>query len=119
LYFNEVLRRLILAKCDQGYLCEICGEPVKNIVESSLYLRYVLGEVQLHELFGKPERHLKCDHELAQYIRHEKFEHNPELVAANGNATLTEEQCDRVTQGWIRLREVVHLGIPITEYPLE
>ncbi len=108
-----------MAKCDQGYLCEICGEPVKNIVESSLYLRYVLGEVQLQELFGKPERHLKCDHELAQYIRHEKFEYDPELVAANETASLSDAQCDRVTKGWVRLREVVHMGIPITEYPLE
>lgn len=112
-----------MAKCDQGYPCEICGTPVKNIIESSLYLRYVLGEVEAHELFSAPERHLKCDHELAQYIVHEKFD-RPATSSETDNAQSASEPEQRrkkearTTAGWLRLREVVQLGIPITEYPL-
>jgi len=106
-----------VAKCDQGYNCEICGEPVKNIIESSLYLRYVLGEVQLHELFGAPERHLHCDHELSRYIRHEKYTHSTGVEPPDPEAE--SERIERVTRGYERLREVVSQGIPITEYPLK
>jgi len=110
-----------MAKCDQGYLCELCGEPVKNIIESSLYLRYVLGEVAVHELFAAPERHLKCDRDLACFIVHEKFE-CPDFSNDQGDDCLNEQEQkqkeSRITAGWLRLREVVQLGIPITEYPL-
>ena len=34
-----------MARCDQGYLCEVCGAEVEEITESDLYLAYVLGEV--------------------------------------------------------------------------
>jgi len=117
-------RSVPLAKCDQGYLCEVCGEPVKSIVESSLYLRYVLGEVDLHELFGKPERHLQCDCELSGYISDERFQQTVACAeAANGNGSTTNgtdfvERSARITRGWHRLREVVRSDIPITEYPL-
>ena len=110
-----------MAKCDQGYLCEVCGEPVKNIVESSLYLRYVLGEVEIHQLFSAPERHLKCDPDLARFIVHEKFA-SLDLTQQGDGDNMSEkerkEKRKRVTAGWNRLREVVQLGIPITEYPL-
>ncbi|MCA8989045.1 MAG: hypothetical protein KDA78_15475, partial [Planctomycetaceae bacterium] len=96
------------------YLCQVCGEPVKSIVESSLYLRYVLGEVQLNELFSRPECHLKCEPDLSRLIRHEKYGHlSREPLAADEEAL-----SKRVTSGWLRLREVVQRGIPITEYPL-
>ncbi len=32
-----------MAKCDEGYLCEVCGEDVANISDSALYLQYVIG----------------------------------------------------------------------------
>ena len=34
-----------MALCEQGYLCDVCGQDVAAIVDSDLYLRYVLGEV--------------------------------------------------------------------------
>ena len=37
----------LMAKCDEGYRCEMCGRDVEAIAESDLYLRYVLGEVPL------------------------------------------------------------------------
>ena len=34
-----------MAKCEEGYLCDVCGGDVEEIVESDLYLRYVIGLV--------------------------------------------------------------------------
>ena len=34
-----------MAKCEEGYLCDVCGGDVAEITDSDLYLRYVIGEV--------------------------------------------------------------------------
>src|SRR5437660_390556 len=39
-----------MAKCDEGYRCDVCGRDVEAITDSELYLRYVLGEVPLEQL---------------------------------------------------------------------
>ena len=62
-----------MAKCDEGYLCEVCGDEVPTIVESDLYLRYVLGEVSSEALPSAPERHLRCNPTLAQFIDDDRF----------------------------------------------
>jgi hypothetical protein len=110
-----------MARCEQGYLCEVCGKDVEEITDSDLYLRYVLGEVDPETLHVRPERHILCNPTLAQFIAAEGFprvsaegpfarsELDPEFVAA-------EEA--RVTRGYLRLRELPGLGLPITEYPL-
>jgi hypothetical protein len=110
-----------MARCEQGYLCEVCGKDVEAITDSDLYLRYVLGEVPPEQLHLLPERHIRCNPELAQYIvdpafapvRCEGFFAKEALDAA---FVAQEEQ--RVTRGWRRLQEIPSLGIPITEYPL-
>ena len=43
-----------MARCDQGYLCEVCGEEVESIRESDLYLRFVTGELSSNELLAAP-----------------------------------------------------------------
>ena len=48
-----------MAKCDEGYLCDVCGEDVAAIVDSDLYLRYILGEVGPLELPKLRERHIR------------------------------------------------------------
>ena len=110
-----------MARCEQGYLCEVCGQDVGEITDSDLYLRYVLGEVPPEELHLRRERHVRCNPALAQYIVDEGFAPvrcegffaketlDPEYVAA-------EEA--RVTRGWRRLQELPRLGVPIIEYPL-
>ena len=35
-----------MAKCEQGYMCDVCGKDVEDITDSDLYLRYILGEVR-------------------------------------------------------------------------
>ncbi len=111
-----------MARCEQGYLCEVCGQDVGEITDSDLYLRYVLGEVPPEQLHLQRERHLRCNPALAQYIVADGFTPvccpgffaketlDPDFVAA-------EEA--RVTRGWRRLQELPALGLPITEYPLQ
>ena len=68
-----------MAVCEQGYLCEVCGLDVAEITESDLYLRYVLGEVDPETLHTQPERHIRCNPTLAQFIVADDF---PPVVAA-------------------------------------
>lgn len=110
-----------MARCEQGYLCEVCGQEVGEITESDLYLRYVLGEVPPEQLHILPERHIRCNPALAQYIIDPAFE------AMRCEGVFAKEQMDgdfvaaeeaRVTRGWRRLQELPGLGIPIIDYPL-
>ena len=57
-----------MARCDQGYLCDVCGQDVEAITDSDLYLRYVLGEVSPLALPTQRERHIRCNPATAQYI---------------------------------------------------
>ena len=57
-----------MARCEQGYLCRICGLDVAEITESDLYLRYVLGEVPPEQLHLLPECHVRCNPSTAQHI---------------------------------------------------
>src|SRR5690242_12796451 len=60
-------------KCDEGYICEVCGQYVEGITESDLYLRYILGEVPLERLHLQRERHVRCNPALAQFIVDPEF----------------------------------------------
>lgn len=110
-----------MAHCERGYLCEVCGDEVPEITDSDLYLRYVLGEIAARELLSSPERHLRCNPTLTQFIVDERFE----PVQAEG--PFAKDQLDpqevrrreaRVTAAYRRLHEVRELGLSIAEYPL-
>lgn len=110
-----------MAKCDQGYLCEVCGQAVPDIVDSDLYLRYVIGRVGIAALHREPERHLRCNPVLAQFIVDDGFppvsvEDDFSKRNMDEESRLREEEL--VTRGWRRLREVVRLGLSVPEYPL-
>jgi hypothetical protein len=110
-----------MAKCDEGYRCEVCGSDVESIVDSDLYLRYVLGEVPMELLHRLPERHIRCNLALAQYISDPNFE--PVLCDGPfGKALLDAEYVcaeeRRVTRGWRRLQAIPKLGLSVPEYPL-
>jgi len=110
-----------MAKCEQGYLCDVCGKDVAEITESDLYLRYVLGEVPPEMLHRLPERHIRCNPSLAQYIADAAFEPVACLgpfAKTNLDAAYVAEHEARVTRGWRRLQELPRLGIPIIDYPL-
>lgn len=110
-----------MAKCDQGYLCEVCGRDVADITDSDLYLRYVIGEIDSRQLLSSPERHLRCNPTLAQFIVDPGFQ--PVPVAGpfdkrSMSSDYVRERESLVTRGWRRLQEVRTLGIPISDYPL-
>ena len=110
-----------MARCEQGYLCDVCGQDVEAITESDLYLRYVMGEVSPLALPNMRERHICCNPATAQYIVDPSF---PPMkcdgVFAKGglDPAYVAEQETKVTRAWRRLQRIPTLGIPITEYPL-
>jgi hypothetical protein len=111
-----------MAKCDEGYICEVCGEAVDEIVDSDLYLRFVIGQVPESELTKSPERHILCNPVQAQFIVHDDFE--PVIVDGPFDKRLLDEehvrqQEDLITRGWLRIREVTGSGLPVSEYPLK
>jgi hypothetical protein len=68
-----------------------------------------------------PERHIRCNTALAQYIV------DPSFPPINCEGFFAKDTLDptfvaaeelRVTRGWRRLQELPTLGIPIIEYPL-
>jgi hypothetical protein len=113
-----------MARCEQGYLCDVCGEEVASIRESDLYLRFVTGQLPAQRLLATPERHIRCNPTLAQFIEHEDFD----AVIVEGDFSKhqldDEERCrqaELLTRGWERLQEIAGLEqpIPIAEYPLQ
>jgi hypothetical protein len=110
-----------MAKCDEGYICEVCGEDVAAITDSDLYLRYVIGQVDPETLHTTRERHIRCNPALAQFIVDETFE----PVRCDGpfdkhvlDADFVRTREELITRGWRRLKEVVRRQLPIVEYPL-
>jgi hypothetical protein len=110
-----------MVACERGYLCDVCGGDVGEITESDLYLRYVLGEVDPETLHMQPERHIRCNPTLAQFIVAEGFApmEAPGFFAKSqlDRAFVAAEEA-RVTRGYLRLCALPTLGLPLTEYPL-
>lgn len=110
-----------MVRCEQGYLCDVCGAEVEGIIDSDLYLRYVLGEVPPELLQQTRERHIRCNPTLAQYIVDAAF------APLRTDGAFAKEHLDsdyvaaeeaRVTRGWRRLQQLPSLGLTIVEYPL-
>src|SRR3954467_9205013 len=109
-----------MAKCDEGYRCDVCGRDVEAVTESDLYLRYVLGEVTLEWLHRTPERHIRCNPAVAQYIVDARFEPvacDGPFGKANLDQAFVAAEEERVTRGWRRLQAIPTLGLTIAEYP--
>ena len=111
-----------MAKCDEGYLCSVCGGDVENITDSDLYLRYVIGLLDPELLHAQPEKHIRCNPTLAQFIVNGEFD--PVTVAGDFSKTsldpdYVKQREELVTRGWFRLRELKGLGeVSILEFPL-
>jgi len=111
-----------MAKCEEGYLCSVCGGDVEHIYESDLYLRYVIGQVDPETLHTTRERHIDCNPALAQFIVDSEF---PTVIVEGPfdkrqlDATYVREQERLVTRGWRRLKELAHQeGVSLLDYPL-
>jgi hypothetical protein len=112
-----------MAKCDEGYICRVCRQAVESITDSDLYLRYVLGKVDPEVLHITPERHIRCNPVLAQFIEDDRFE--PVQVAG----PMARDQLDPdyaagqqrlVTRAYRRLWELkAASGVSILDFPLK
>ena len=111
-----------MAKCDEGYLCSVCGEDVANVTESDLYLRFVIGMLDPELLHVTPERHIRCNPYLAQFIVADDFETmdvDDDFSKLRLDPEFVRRREDLVTRGWRRLQEIRSLGeVSILEYPL-
>ncbi|MCE9533411.1 MAG: hypothetical protein K8T89_20145 [Planctomycetes bacterium] len=110
-----------MAKCEEGYLCDVCGGDVEEITDSDLYLRYVIGMADPEVLHTSRERHILCNPALAQFIVDDDFP--PVTVEGPFDKRQLDPVYVRVreilvTRGWRRLREVRGQEIAIIEYPL-
>ncbi len=111
-----------MAKCDEGYICQVCNKDVESITESDLYLRYVLGKVDPEVLHTTPERHIRCNPVLAQFIDDDRF--SPVVVqgdmgAANLDKAYVQQQTELVTRAFRRLCELKGAdGISVLDFPL-
>ncbi|MEQ8208345.1 MAG: hypothetical protein RH917_00825 [Lacipirellulaceae bacterium] len=108
-------------KCDEGYLCDVCGEDVANLTDSDLYLRFVVGMLDPEVLHTTPERHLRCNPTLAQYIVADEFE--PVSVDGDFDKRLLDtafvaQREALITRGWQRLQELSGQELKIIDYPL-
>lgn len=110
-----------MAKCDEGYRCDVCGRDVETVLESDLYLRYILGEVPLEALHLQSERHIRCNPATAQYIIADDF---PPVLCVGPfaksmlDAEFVREEDARISRGWRRLAAIPTLGLSLAEYPL-
>lgn len=111
-----------MAKCEEGYLCDVCGADVEEIEESDLYLRYVIGMIDPEQLHVLKERHIRCNPALGQFIVDPAFE----PIVAEGPFRKSEldpdfrrERESLITRGWRRLVELKNLSeLSMLEYPL-
>ncbi|MFM7846416.1 MAG: hypothetical protein ACKOBW_04365 [Planctomycetota bacterium] len=113
-----------MARCEEGYLCDVCGQDVESIRDSDLYLRYVIGQVDAAALHTTPERHIRCNPTLAQFIVASDF--TPVVLSGDFDKrqldpAFVQQRETVVTQGWLRLRELEgrEQDIPVTDYPLK
>jgi hypothetical protein len=110
-----------MAKCEEGYLCDVCGQDVAEITESDLYLRYVIGMLDPEVLHTTRERHIRCDPPLAQFIVDDDF---PTVIADGPfdkrslDPAYVRDRETLVTRGYRRLKEIAGLDLPILDYPL-
>lgn len=110
-----------MARCEEGYLCEVCGQDVGSITESDLYLRYVIGMLDPESLHTNRERHIRCNPMLAQFIVDDRF---PAMIVEGSfdkrrlDPAFVREREELVTRGWQRLQEITGKQLSILEYPL-
>ena len=111
-----------MAKCDEGYLCCVCGQDVEFVTDSDLYLRYVTGLLDPELLHAQPEKHIRCNPVLSQFIVADDFEPvsvDDEFCKSKLDPEYVSERESLITRGWNRLKEIKQLGeVSILDLPL-
>ncbi len=113
-----------MAKCDEGYLCEVCGQDVELMTDSALYLQFVIGWIDPETLHTRRESHLRCQPTLAQFIDDPRFQ--PPLVVDEVfdrrqlDPEFAQARAALVTRGYQRLWELqtTEHALTVVDYPL-
>ncbi len=114
-----------MARCDQGYLCRVCNAEVEDIVDSELYLRFIIGEIDPETLHTSRECHLRCNALLSQFISDSRFEPRTIVDGDFSMHSLDSEfvrvRSDLINRGYARLWEIMQdeVGMAVIDYPLE
>ena len=112
-----------MARCEEGYRCAECGGDVEHLRDSDLYLRYILGELDPELLHTSPERHIRCNPVLAQFIRHADFvpaKVDGPFALDQLDAAYAKQRTELVSRAYERLLELDAAGgdRDVTSYPL-
>ena len=113
-----------MAKCDEGYQCEVCGQEVELLTDSALYLQFVIGWIDPETLHTRRESHLRCQPTLAQFIDDPRFD--PPITVDNEfdrrhlDSNFACERSKLVTRGYSRLWELQteRHNLTVIEYPI-
>ncbi len=112
-----------MAKCDEGYLCCVCGQDVESVTDSELYLKFVIGLIDPELLHVTPEKHIRCNPGLAQFIVADDFEPvvlDDDFSKTNLDSDYVQQREQLVTRGWHRLKEIKLMqDVSILEFPLD
>ncbi len=114
-----------MAKCDEGYLCEVCGIAVERLDESALYLQFVIGWIDPETLHTRRECHLRCHPALAQYIDDSRFDPpvlvDDEFDRRQLDTEFVKDRAELISQGFARLCELQkrRRDLSVHDYPLE
>ncbi len=98
-----------MARCEEGYLCEVCGEDVEHLRDSALYLRFIIGWIDPETLHTQRECHLRCMPTLTQFIDSPEFEQvtvEGEFSRHALDAKFASQRAQLITRGYERLREI-------------
>ncbi|MCS7271103.1 MAG: hypothetical protein NZ703_08455, partial [Gemmataceae bacterium] len=102
-----------MTRCEQGYVCAVCGQEVEDLSQSALYLQLLLGEVPPEELLRHPECHIRCLPAVAQYIVDPLF---PPVVCKGAFAKehldpdFVRSEQERITAAWRQLYQYAQAG---------
>jgi hypothetical protein len=112
-----------MAKCEEGYLCQVCGQEVEEITDSGLYLQYVIGWIDPERLHTHRECHLRCNPALSQFIDDPRFARitiDGPLDRRQLDVAFAAERARLVTCGYQRLWELreARRGKTVVDYPL-
>ena len=111
-----------MAKCDEGYLCDVCGQDVAELTDSDLYLRYIIGLLDPEVLHTTKRAPHPLQPDARPVHRRRRFRagrrRRPVRQTPARPQRSSANRKRLITRGWHRLKEVASLGIPIIEYPL-
>ena len=103
-----------MAKCEEGYLCEVCGRDVENLRDSGLYLQFILGWIDPETLHTRREVHIDCLPALAQFIDDDNYQRPTEVPLEFDRQQLdiafAQARSEQVTRAYRRLRELDSLS---------